>query len=175
MSRLPAPKKDGRPWKTELVVQVVDAFASAPADAELVVVGDGPGRARVEDRAAELGARRRVRLVGEVPNEQLAAVYAACDVFALPDLLDRPWLSVLEAQSCGRPVVTTDSRASRVTVDAGRTGLLARDLDDFAERMCELAADRERCRRMGEAGREYVASRHSLDVRIDQIEELLAA
>jgi glycosyltransferase involved in cell wall biosynthesis len=173
VSRLPAPKRDGRPWKTELVVQVVNALRCAPPNALLVIVGDGPGRGRVEARAAELGLARRVRFAGEVPNEELAAYYAACDVFALPDLLDRPWLSVLEAQSCGRAVVTTDSRASRVTVEAGRTGLLARNLEEFAARICQLADDRERCRRMGEAAREYVASRHSLDVRIDQIEELL--
>jgi glycosyltransferase involved in cell wall biosynthesis len=173
VSRLPAPKKDGRPWKTELAVQVVNAFRAAPSDALLVLVGDGPGRGRVEARAAALGLAGRVRLAGEIPNEKLGTYYAACDIFALPDLLDRPWLSVLEAQSCGRAVVTTDSRASRVTVEAGRTGLLARDLEDFAARIGELAEDRERCRRMGEAAREYVARRHSLDVRIDQIEELL--
>lgn len=173
VSRLPSPKKDGRPWKTELAVQVVNAFRSAPPDAVLVLVGDGRGRKRVEARTAELGLSRRVRFAGEVPNEELATYYAACDVFALPDLLDRPWLSVLEAQSCGRPVVTTDSRASRVTVEAGRTGLLATRLEEFATCIRELAEDRERCRRMGEAGREYVASRHSLDVRIDQIEEML--
>jgi glycosyltransferase involved in cell wall biosynthesis len=173
VSRLPPPKKDGRPWKTELVVQTVKAMASVPAETVLLVVGDGPGRKRVEDEVTQLGLSERVLLAGEVPNEELATYYAACDVFALPDLLDRPWLCVLEAQWCGRPIVTTDTPASRVTIRADRTGLLASDLDDFAVQLRKLASDRALCRRMGEAARDYVAAFHTLDVRIDQIEELL--
>jgi glycosyltransferase involved in cell wall biosynthesis len=173
VSRLPGPKEDGRPWKTEMVLEVVRALAVLPASTVLVVAGDGPGRARVQAEAAELGVAQRARFVGEVPNGELPVYYAACDLFALPDLRDFPWLSVLEAQACGRPVVTTDTRASRLTVAAGRTGLLAANIDEFRAQLRELVQDADRRRRLGEAGPEYVARHHSLGVRLDQIETML--
>jgi glycosyltransferase involved in cell wall biosynthesis len=175
VSRLTAPKDDGRPWKTEMVVEVVRALADVPAPALLLVVGDGPGRARVEAATEELGVQDRVRLAGAIDNAELPRYYAACDVFALPDLRDFPWLAVLEAQSCGRPVVTTDTRAARLTVDNGSSGLLAKDLSEFREILRELLTDRARCRALGSAGPDYVKKFHSLDVRLEQIEMLLAA
>ena len=175
VSRLTAAKEDGRPWKTEMVVEVVRALADLPPPAMLLVVGDGSGRARVESAARDYGVTDRIRLAGAIDNADLPAYYAACDVFALPDLRDFPWLAVLEAQSCGRPVVTTNTRAARLTVHDGHTGLLAEDLEEFRTRLRELVADRDRCRELGAAGPDYVRRFHSLLVRLDQIESLLEA
>jgi glycosyltransferase involved in cell wall biosynthesis len=173
VSRLPPPRADGRPWKTEMVLELLAAGASLPPKAVLVHVGDGPGRERVENAARELGLDERVRLAGAVEHRDAVWYFAACDFLALPDLRDFPWLAILEAQSCGRPVVTTSTRSAEMTVEAGRTGLLSRDLNEFQTHIAALARDRARCRAMGEAAREYVERTHSMDVRLRQIEELL--
>jgi glycosyltransferase involved in cell wall biosynthesis len=157
-----------------MVIEVVRAMRSLPPNAILVVVGEGRGRPLVEEEVAALGLDGRVRLSGRVANSDLPAYYAACDIFALPDLRDFPWLAVLEAQACGRPVVTLDTQAARLTVDAGRTGLLARDLAEFRAFLGALARDRRRSREMGERGPQYVRTFHSLAVRIEQIEQMLA-
>jgi glycosyltransferase involved in cell wall biosynthesis len=115
----------------------------------------------------------RLRLAGATSHEEAVWYYAACDFFAFPDLRDFPWLAVLEAQACGRPVVTTRTRSAEMTVDDRRTGLLADDRDDFASQVAALARDRARCRAMGAAAREYHERTHSFDVRLGQIEELL--
>jgi glycosyltransferase involved in cell wall biosynthesis len=174
VSRLTAPKEDGSPWKTEMVLQVVSAVAAASRDVVLLLVGDGPGRERVEARAAELGLEERVRLAGEVAHEELPSYFAACDLFALPDLRDFPFLAILEAQACGRPVLTMNTAAARLTVAADSTGVLANDIEEFGTRLRELTQDRARCRRMGEAGPAYIARFHTLSVRLDQIEDMLA-
>ena len=174
VSRLPAPRSDGRPWKTEMVLELLVAGASLPPEATLVHVGDGPGRGRVEEEARNLGLDGRFRLAGAVEHRDAVWYFAACDFLAFPDLRDFPWLAVLEAQSCGRPVVTTRTRSAELTVDEGRTGLLAADRQEFEAQMTELALDRARCRSMGAAAREYIERTHSMEVRIRQIEDLLA-
>jgi glycosyltransferase involved in cell wall biosynthesis len=148
-------------------------MAAVPEDALCVVVGDGEGRPEVEAERARLGLEERVRLTGAVPNRDVHTYDAAGDVFAYPYDLDRPWLAGLEAQASGRPVVTMRTGSAEATVDDGRTGLLAADLDEFRARLAELLADRERCRAMGRAARAYVASHHSLEVRVRQLESLL--
>jgi glycosyltransferase involved in cell wall biosynthesis len=174
VSRFTGPKADGRPGKTEGVLQLVRSMAGTPEDALCVIVGDGDGRADVEAERARVGLGGRVRLTGAVPNSDVHTYYAASDVFAYPYDLDRPWLSGLEAQASGRPVVTIRTGSAEATVDDGRTGLLAADVGEFRARLAELLSDRERCQAMGRAAREYVARHHSLDVRVGQLEALLA-
>jgi glycosyltransferase involved in cell wall biosynthesis len=63
--------------------------------------------------------------------------------------------------------------SAEATVEDGRTGLLAANGAEFSARLAELLSDRPRCEVMGRAAREYVAGHHSLDVRIQQLEDAL--
>jgi D-inositol-3-phosphate glycosyltransferase len=173
VTRLPEARSDGKPWKTEMVLELLESGLSLPPDAIIVHVGNGPGRERVEAKARELGLGPRLRLAGGVDHREIVWYFAACDFLAFPDLRDFPWLAILEAQSCGRPVVTTRTLSGEMTVDAGRTGLLAADRTEFQAHMAALALDRARCRSMGAAGRKYIERTHSMHVRLDQIEGLL--
>jgi glycosyltransferase involved in cell wall biosynthesis len=175
VSRLTAPRNDAKPWKTEWILELLEtaARASLPPNVLIVLVGDGPGRGRVETRIASLKLEERVRLAGAVPNEEVAWFYAACDLFAYPDMRDRMFNTILEAQACGRPVLTTLTRSTRLTVDGGRTGVLARDLSEFQTYLGELARDRARCESMGAAGPTYIAQFHSIENRVSQVEEFL--
>ena len=123
--------------------------------------------------AAKLKPQGRVRLVGSVAHDHVVWFYAACDIFAYPYLLDRPWVAVLEAQACGRPVVTMQTDSANLITVEGRTSLLARDLEEFQVHLAALAKDRARCEEMGKAAQEYVAEFHSMETRVRQIENLL--
>lgn len=175
VSRFSPRRKDGRPGKTQGVLELVRSMAEVPPETVCVIVGDGEGRAQVEAERARLGLVERVRLAGAVPNGDVHRYYAASDVFAYPYDLDRPWLSALEAQASGRPVVTMRTGSAETTVDDGRTGLLAADVHEFRTRLAELLRNRERCEAMGQAAREYVMSHHSLEVRVRQLESMLEA
>lgn len=164
-----------RPGKTDMILHLLAALAPLSSDLVLVLVGDGPGRRRVEEQVAKLKLERRVRLVGSVPHDEIRWFYVACDFYAYPDLMDRMFNTILEAQACGRPVVTMQTRSAEFIVDAGRTGLLAKDMEEFQAHMAALARDKARCESMGDAAREYIAKLHSMETRIRQIEDLLLA
>jgi glycosyltransferase involved in cell wall biosynthesis len=87
--------------------------------------------------------------------------------------LDWPWMVVLEAQACGRPVLTMRTKSGELTVGHGRTRLLAADGDEFRSHLAALVADPRRCDAMGEAARSYIARTHSIEVRLHEIEALL--
>jgi glycosyltransferase involved in cell wall biosynthesis len=171
MTRFTSP--DHGHGKTKMVLDLLSMAPSLPADALIVVGGEGPGRPRIETEVDRLGLHDRVRLVGEVKRSDITSFFAACDVYAQPHQLDGPWLSVLEAQACGRPVVTMRTRSGELTVDAGRTGLLAETLEEFGTQLATLARDRARCATMGRAARQFIVDFHSMDVRVRQVEELL--
>jgi glycosyltransferase involved in cell wall biosynthesis len=173
VSRFSGPKGDGRPGKTAGVLELVRSMAEVPEPALCIIVGDGEGRPEVEAERARRGLGDRVRLMGAVPNSDIHRFYAASDVFAYPYDLDRTWLSGLEAQASGRPVVIMRTGSAEVTVQDGRTGLLARDVHEFRAQLAELLGNKARCEAMGRAAREYVAKHHSVDVRTRQLEAAL--
>lgn len=159
--------------KTQLILDLLSVIHSLPADVQLVLTGDGEGRAQVEAKIADLELGDRVRLVGQVEREELKWVFAACDVYAYPHRLDWPWSSIFEAQACGRPVVAMRTKTNELSVKEGHTGLLADTLEEFKDNLAALTSDRSRCAEMGDAARNFYAHFLSIEVRTREIEAFL--
>jgi glycosyltransferase involved in cell wall biosynthesis len=108
----------------------LDAVARSPG-LRLAVVGDGPHRASLEERARRQGTSSRVRFVGALAPDRLPDVYASVDAFLFPSTTDTQGLVLVEALAAGLPVVAADSETSRdVLGPAGR--LVAADPEAFA-------------------------------------------
>lgn len=89
---------------------LLDAWAQADVgDARLVVVGDGPSRAELEDQVARSGLSSSVHLAGRVSDEDLPRWFALADLSVVPSLsLEGFGLTVLESLATGTPVVVSD-------------------------------------------------------------------
>jgi glycosyltransferase involved in cell wall biosynthesis len=96
-----------RPHKNHEIL--IRALASLPAHVSLVIVGyfDTSFPDPLPGLITELGLESRVRLVPEVADEWLPAVYRAASVFAFPSLAEGYGLPVLEAMASGLPVVAS--------------------------------------------------------------------
>jgi len=100
---------------------IIKALPALP-DAQLVLVGDGTERRRLETLAAQLGVERRFRLLAPMPQERLSALYNAADVLVLASSREG-WPNVLlESMACGTPVVATDVGGVREIVSAPLVG-----------------------------------------------------
>jgi glycosyltransferase involved in cell wall biosynthesis len=87
------------------VDDLLRAFAQVDPRAHLLLVGDGPLRPRLERLAHELGIWARCRFVGY--RQDVASIYAACDVVALTSANEGTPVSVIEALAASRPAVAT--------------------------------------------------------------------
>jgi len=99
--------------------------------ATLTVVGCGSLRAPLQAQAHDLGLRH-VRFAGAVAPEDIWRAYDENDVYIQTPDIDNMPSSVLEAFSCGTPVVSTDAGGVPAIVESGVNGLLARRDDDEA-------------------------------------------
>lgn len=103
----------------------IEALARlAVADAELVLVGDGPDRAALEAQARALGVADRVRFLGSRPHEELPALLASARVMVLPTASEGLANAWVESLACGTPVVTCDVGGAREIVDRPAAGRL---------------------------------------------------
>ncbi|HTW94057.1 MAG TPA: glycosyltransferase family 4 protein [Tepidisphaeraceae bacterium] len=93
-----------------------------------------PGRF---SREIERLGRDRVRFVGSTSD--VAAYYAAADVFALPTQYEAWGLVIVEALACGLPVLTSRLAGASVAVSEGRSGLLLDDPRDSTEIASKLS------------------------------------
>jgi glycosyltransferase involved in cell wall biosynthesis len=145
---------------------LVDAAARLLADGapvHLLVVGDGPARHALAERAGAAGLGRRATFTGRVPRELAQRCHLATDVFCVPRLdtpVTRlvPPLKPLEAMASGRPVVASDLAPLRETIQHGTTGLLAPPGDPaaLAGALRPLLYDSAGRSRMGRAARSWV-------------------
>ncbi len=144
-----------RPQKALEVL--IDAFAEvrrAHSGARLVLVGDGPSRGELEQRARETAVSESVHFTGT--RDDIETALAAFDVAAMSSDFEGMPLFVLECMAHKVPLVATAVGGVPELVSGGETGLLVppRDPDALAASINRLLDDPEEGRRMATAARE---------------------
>jgi glycosyltransferase involved in cell wall biosynthesis len=158
--------------RTDDVLISFKSLRDSGVDAVLCMVGDGPDRVLLEQRAHELGVARDTVFLGY--QEDVAPFYAAFDALVLPSGNEGTPVTVIEALAAERPVVATRVGGVPDVVRDGEDGFLveAGATDDLADRLGRLARDPALRARMGKKGRERVLPRYAVDRLVDDIDEL---
>jgi glycosyltransferase involved in cell wall biosynthesis len=145
---------------------LLDAFAGLAH--QLLIVGEGSERARLERRAPE-----NVKFLGRVDDEELRGLYRSARAFVYP--VDEDFgIAMAEAQACGAPVIALDAGGARDIVDDGRTGRLVGERRSAAFRRAILEAattDFDRAEIAASAQR-YAASRFRAEIE-ETVDELI--
>lgn len=145
----------------------------------VLIAGEGPLRAALEEHAESIGVQANVRFIGF--TQEVQSVLDCLDVFVLPSLCETLGYAHLEAMATGIPAVGTTVGGVPEVIVHGATGLLVppRDSDSLAAALRKLLESKELRRTMGAAGRERVARRFNeaemVGKTLDLYRELLPA
>jgi glycosyltransferase involved in cell wall biosynthesis len=114
----------------------------------------------------------RVHFLGHLDREKVLSCMRRARVFAFPSRLEAAGLVLLEAMSCGVPVVCTSYPPASLMVEDGATGLLVDPTSpsDIEEKIARLIDDSEFGKHLAAAAREQVAQRFSLESCLDATE-----
>lgn len=143
---------------------LLDAFALLGEEFNawrLAVIGDGKLNGKLRAQAERLGIADRVDWHGVVRDPFV--FYRAASIFALPSRVEGTPNALLEAMSCGLPVIVSDGAPGPLElVEDGVTGLVVpvNDATALAAAIRRLATDEQLCRRLGEAARARVSEYH---------------
>jgi glycosyltransferase involved in cell wall biosynthesis len=130
--------------------------------ANLILVGQGPERERLEAKAAGLGVGGSVCFTGAVADP--AEVLRAADAFVLPSVAEGMSNSLLEAMATGLPCVASDIGGNQDLLGPGGTGVLVAggSPELWAEALIGLLADPDHLRRFGAEARRRVDEEFAL-------------
>ena len=112
-------------WKRiDRAIDAMPEIVRSLPNALLVVLGDGEERQNLERQARDLGVEARVRFVGSVQQKEVASYMGAADLFLAPADLSNVGNPLLEAMSCGLPIITVDVGDTKDLIRDGASGRL---------------------------------------------------
>lgn len=162
-----------RPEKNHLqLVEAIAALRRRGVRARALMIGDGPMRGAVEERARRLGVAADIAITGL--QQEVRPFVAACDTVALTSFTEAFSLAGIEAMALGKPLVHSEVGGAAEMVRPGRNGFLypVGDTGALVERLATLADPAMRGR-MGARAREAVEAHFSEAAMVDRYEKLL--
>ena len=126
----------------------------AVENVRLLLVGDGPLKADLQNLAKDLQITEAIQFTGLIPYDKMPGYLAMCDAFVTASVTEVHPLSVIEAMGAGLPVMGIHSPGVGDSVEDGETGFLStRDLPAFTAKLTRLCLQNELRQNMGQAAR----------------------
>lgn len=123
---------------------------------------------------SRLPSHPRLRCMGNVPHRQMPELYRQADMLLLTSVREGLPMAVLEAMSCGIPVVATDCSSLPELIRNGKNGFLCSlgNVEDFANSINTLADSPSLRKRAGEMNRSRVEEQFTLDLMVSNYRTL---
>lgn len=120
----------------------VKELASIPF--KCLMVGDGPEKTRIEEKAATLGLNEHLFFTGNIPPRDVAGLYLAADLFVFASTSETQGMVLVEAMAGGCPAVAVRASGVYDVVKDGYNGLtVAESTESWAKAVVSLLTDRQ--------------------------------
>jgi glycosyltransferase involved in cell wall biosynthesis len=168
-------------WKgLHLGLRAFARFHESHPGARLTIIGSGPDEAWFHALAVELGVDAAVTWMPQMERAAVMRAYLRHDTFLFPSLHDSSGNVVLEALSCGLPVICLDAGGPAVLVDPScgfkvRPGEPSQVVEDLARALHALASRPALAEAMGEAARHHARDHYSWARQVLRMEQLYRA
>jgi len=138
------------------LIEAMRLISERIPDAKLYILGKGPEERNLKSFVKNLNIDDVVKfLETPIPNHKMPELYAECDVYVQPSIVEPFGIAVLEAMACGKPVIGTKVGGIIDTIVDGETGFLVnpKDSKELAERVI-MFNDQKLREKMGRNARE---------------------
>jgi glycosyltransferase involved in cell wall biosynthesis len=139
---------------------------------KILLVGDGPLRKKIEDLIDRLDLRNNITIIKDIANEKLPQIYQTSDIFVLPSLNEGVPKTLLEAMTCGKPVVISELPHLNDLIQNCGFMFPKQDVHAFAENILKLIKDKETTKTFGLNARKKIIQDHSWENTVKKTVEL---
>jgi len=147
----------GRIAREKSIDFLIRSFAKAAKkekNVQFVIVGDGPERKNLEKLISKLKISERVFLMGFVEHKDITKIYQSADIFVFSSTTETQGLVVLEAMSCGLPVITVKDWVFEEFIENGVDGFMVEKKESvFAGKILEVLENENLRKKISENAR----------------------
>jgi phosphatidylinositol alpha-1,6-mannosyltransferase len=154
----------------DMVIRALPHIVQKISNLLYVIVGTGEEQYALQKLAEDTGMRDKVVFVGQVPERELAAYYATCEVFIMPNRqinadIEGFGMVFLEAGAAGKPVIGGKSGGTEDAILDGVTGLRIDGtcVAEIVAAVVSLFSEPEKAKAMGERGHARVEAEFTWD------------
>ncbi|NIM91381.1 MAG: glycosyltransferase [Candidatus Aminicenantes bacterium] len=132
-------------------------------DAELIIAGEGEYRQKLEEIAAQLRIKEKVKFVGWLSQSRLSELIRQCFVFVLPSFSEGLGRVIIEALISGKPVIASNIGGLPEIIRDGEYGFLVQpdDPQELSQKILYLLRNPDQARKMGREGKEFAEQNFS--------------
>lgn len=146
------------------VEYLIDAFkivSDKHPQYNLLMIGNGPLKNNIKKRINSLGLEDKIVIKEFIPNSEIPQLYQNSDIFVLPSLEEGVPRTILEAMSCGIPIVCTElPQIVNIVNDCGIT-VPVKDSNSLADAIIKIVENKELSNKFSEYGKERVLNNYS--------------
>ncbi len=155
----------------EFLIRSIKTISEAQTECKLLIVGDGPARERLMSYARALGIESKIMFFGTRQNiDELLNTF---DLYACTSLSEGTSMTILEAMSCGLPIVASDVGGNSGLVDESNGALFTpNDMNAFIENIKRIITNLPLSKQLGQTSRAKVESHFGFDRVVTQYENL---
>jgi glycosyltransferase involved in cell wall biosynthesis len=127
------------------LIQAMQYVAPKLPNATAIIAGSGTYKKTLEEIIIQTGLTNQVKLVGEISEEEKAALYKRSDVVVFPSLQEPFGLVILEAYAMQKPIIAFNTESAQEIINDKITGLLVplRDDEKLAEAIIQVLTDKK--------------------------------
>lgn len=157
----------------ETLIKATPFIIKKHSNSHIMLVGQGHLRSKLEKLVKDLNVEKHITFLGLVSEEDKILALNASDIFILPSVAELEGMAVLEAMSCGKPIIISDSKmsASRFFVDGNGFLFETRNHKDLAEKALLIIKDEEGRKKMGKASLEK-SKNYDINKSAEKLEEV---
>lgn len=135
-------------------------------DVSFVIPGSGRLAQTLQEKVQELGIANQFKFLGFVPREELIRLYQNATLYVLPSHYEGLPTVLLEAMSCGLPVVATAVSGNLDVITQGKNGILVppKSPEKLAEAIASLLDDEQKRETLGHNARKTIEEHYTWDI-----------
>jgi glycosyltransferase involved in cell wall biosynthesis len=150
--------------------ELIETFLKLNTNAKLVIVGDGPQMNNLEKLIESHGATNKVVLLGH--RDDVDKILPNFDMFVLASEHEALGTSLLEAQSCGVPVLASNVGGIPEALEDNHTGYLFDDFDMLQDQLDELLNNDTKLDNFKNNAREFILKTFSVEKMMEDTKKL---
>ena len=155
--------------KVGVVVEAFERVLKVLPEAQMVIIGDGVDRARLEKMVTDLGLNESVKLLGRVLPPDLCELYKVGDVFATASEIETQGIVLIEAAATGLPLVAVNKGAVSEVCLNNKNGFLCKPGDEvgISKALIKILSNPEMQKEFSENSLK-IATEHDFDKTLDK-------